>query len=171
MLVGRRRRKQSKSESEFLNPPVTRDRLGSMRYDKIPVDCLLTPMRGSQSEPDMNDVFLETPLGLGSSTRLESGIIQPNWEAIDKDITYLERLSARVGLIPSTQVKLGYERILTTLIQTERQLQVNGQFGDTLAVDVRRDRLYKTKRFRGIRPIHYGGDRSNNEDYTYTTSS
>ena len=157
MLSGPRRRKRSKSESEFLNPPVTRDRLGSMRYIETPVDCLVTPMRGSQSQPDMNDVFLETPLGLGSSMRLDSGIIQPDWDAIDKDINYLEALSRRLGTEPSTQVKLGYERILTTLIQTERELQINGQFGDTLAVDIRRDRLYKTKRFREIRPIHYGG--------------
>ena len=168
-MIGPRRRRKSKSESEYLNPPVTKNRLGSM-LDEIPVDCLVTPtgrsLRGSMSQPDMTDVFLETPLGLGSSTRLESGIIHPNWEAIDKDIAYLEGLSARVGSTPSTLVKLGYERILTTLIQTERQLQVNGQFGDTLDVDYRKDRLYKTKRFREVRPIHYGGDRSNNEDYT-----
>ena len=137
-----------------------------MRYVETLVDCLITPIRGSLSQPDINDVFLETPLGLGSSTKLDSGTIQHDWDAIDKDINYLEALSKRIGSVSSTQVKLGYERILTTLIQTERELQINGQYGDILAVDCRRDRLYRTKRFRQVRPIHYGDDKNNGGDNT-----
>ena len=96
-------------------------------------------------------------MGLGSSTRLEQGIIQPDWDTIDTDLNYLEALSKKFGAAPPTQVKLGYERILTKLIQTERALQINGQFGDILDVDLRKDRLYRTKLFR-IKPIQYEDD-------------
>ena len=128
MLSGPRLRKRSQSMSEsgeFSHPPsVTRERLGSMRYVETPNDCLLTPMRRgsqSQSQPDMNDVFMETPIGLGSSTRLE-GRIQPDWDAIDKDLNYLEHMSKKADSIYSTQVKQGYSRMMMTLVQTEREL-------------------------------------------------
>ena len=110
MLSGPRLRKRSQSMSEsgeFSHPPsVTRERLGSMRYVETPNDCLLTPMRRgsqsqSQSQPDITDVFMDTPIGLGSSTRLE-GMIQPDWDAIDKDLNYLEHMSKKAGSIMLT---------------------------------------------------------------------
>ena len=157
MLSGTRRRMRSKSESEFEDPPVTRDRLGSMRYVEAPVDCLITPSREMFSQPNRNDEFLETPLGLGRSTRLDEGLIQPDWDTIDTDLNYLEYLAKKYGAAPTAQVKFGYDRMLTTLVQTERALQINGQFGDILAVDCRKDRLYKTKLFR-VKPIRYEED-------------
>ena len=51
VLPGARRRIKSKSESEFGNQSVTRERLGSMRYVDSPIDCLLTPVRGVISPP------------------------------------------------------------------------------------------------------------------------
>ena len=146
MMSGSRLRKRSQSISEFgesSNPPsITRERLGSMRYVETPNDCLLTPMRRgsqSQSQPDVSEVFMETPIGLGRSTRLE-GMFQPDWDAIDKNLNYLEHISKKAGSIYSTQVRQGYNTMMTTLIQTERELQINGQFGDTLAIDLRKTR-------------------------------
>ena len=119
LTIGARRRKKSKSESEYVNPPTAKNRLGSM-MNEITLDCLYTPsgrsLRGSTSQPDMSNVFLETPLGLGSSTRLASGLIFPSWENIDQDIINLEGLSARVGP-NSIEVKLACDRLMTRLIQ------------------------------------------------------
>ena len=134
-----------------------------MRYIETPNDCLITPMRRgsqSQSQPDMSDVFMETPIGMGSSTRLE-GMFQPNWDALDKELTDLEYMSRKADSIYSTQVKQGYRRMMTTLATTEKELQLRGQLEDTLSIDSRETRLYRTTELRqsevpDISPTHYG---------------
>ena len=169
LTIGARRRKKSKSESEYLNPPAGKNRLGSM-MNEITSDCLDTPsgrsLRGSTSQPDISDVFIETPLGLGSSTRLASGLIFPNWESIDQDITDLEGLSEKVGP-ESIDVKLICDRLMTRLIQINRKFQLNGQFGETLEVDQRKERLYRIRKTKENRPIRYKDD-DDNEDYITT---
>ena len=133
------------------------------------LDCLDTPsgrsLRTSTSQPDMSDVFLETPLGFASSTRLVSGLILLRWEKVDQDIIDLEGLAARVGP-NSVNVELVYDRLMTRLIQINRKLQVNGQFWETLEVDLRKEKLYKIRKTKENRPIRYEDDMYDTEDYT-----
>ena len=152
ILPGTRRRLRSKSESEFENPPVARDRASSLSRVEPLIDGTITPSREMFSQPIRNDEFLETPLGLGRSTRLDEGRIQPDWDTIDTDLNYLEAISKKHGTAPTTLVKLNYDRLMLTLVQTERSFIVAGQFGDIPAVDQRKNRLYRTKEYR-IRPI------------------
>ena len=159
MLSGTRRRIKSKSESEFGSQSVTRERLGSMRYVDSPIDCLLTPVRRIENpshplidyrtEIDLNanDEFMETPLGEGSSTRLEPEIFQPDWETTDSDLNYLEAMLKKYGVAPPMSIKSSYNKMMTRLTLIERKLQLSQQFSDILDVDLRRDRLYKMKLF------------------------
>ena len=127
-----------------------------MRYVDSPIDCLLTPVKRVISPPHLldhiDDEFIETPWGEGSSTRLARETIQPDWDTIDTDLNYLEAMSKRFGKEPPTGIKLSYDRMLGSLVQIERSLQLNQQFGDLPEVDLRKDRLYRTKEYR-LQPI------------------
>ena len=146
ILSGTRRRLRSKSESEFEDPPVTRDRTGSLSRMKSPAGLLSTP--GQEKDFQPSDMFMETPLGLGSSTRLDEGLIQPDWETIDCNLNYMEAMAKKFGTAPTAEVKANYNSMFATLSQIERSLQINQQYKDLPDVDQRKNRLYRTKEYR-----------------------
>ena len=55
-------------------------------------------------------------------------------------------------------VKLICDRLMTSLIQINRKFQLNGQFGETLEVDARKEKLYRIRRIKENRPIRYNDD-------------
>ena len=117
ILPGTRLRLRSKSESEFENSPVIRDRTGSLSRVETLADGMITPGRGFAPQSDTEDAFMETPIGLGSSTSLDEGKFWPDWDTIDTDLKYMEAMSKKHGMAPTTLDMLNYDRMLTTLVQ------------------------------------------------------